>query len=306
MSGKLYSYKNDELRKDIPKEHLHVTDPKKQRIKAKEFFEENIHIWDKAYENEEPDPYRHNLTALKKALGKYPRGLKLLDAGCGTGVPLIEFLKMGFDAYGFDFTHSGITRTHMKLMFAGYTENRAWIADMEKPETLPKEKYDIIVSVGAFLHLVDEAGALRNLAQILNDDGTVFIQFRNDLFNMFALNAYSIDYYKRLVHFDTLPKELKKEVENFWAKRFNAPGINAEFSIISKFHNPLNIGASLFEPAGFKIKNIHFFHFHPLPPNLELKNKATFRALGDAIENPHDWRGHFVASSFIVEAEKAR
>lgn len=301
--SKLYSYKNDELRKEIPKEHLHVIDPKKQRIKAKEFFENNIHIWDKAYEAEEPDPYRHNLAALKKALKKYPVGAKLLDAGCGAGVPLIEFLKMGFDATGFDFTESGIKLTHKKLEEAGYTSNRAWIADMERPETLPKEKYDIIVSVGAFLHLVDEMSALKNLSNLLNEGGSVFIQFRNDLFNAFALNAYSKDFYKRLVHFDLLPKEFKKAAERFWVKRFDAPGINAEFGIISKFHNPLNM-AGLFASAGLTIKQKHFFHFHPLPPNLELKNKILFRALGDQIESPTDWRGHFMASSFIIEAEK--
>jgi len=54
---------------------------------------------------------------------------------------------------------------------------------------------------------------------------------------------------------------------------------------------------------GFEVKNIYFFHYHRLPPIFQKDDTKLFRKLSDEIEDPTDWRGHFLASSFIIEAE---
>lgn len=299
----LYSYKNDQLRRVIPVEHLTVVNSEKQKLSCKTFFEENMHLWNKYYDENEGNPYKHNLHVLKLILKNYRNKKTLLDVGCGTGIPLIEFLKIGFSAKGFDFTNSSIEFTRSNLEKHGYDTNLVFKADIEDSSTLPSEKFDIITSIGVFPHLIDDVQALQNMKKLLGKNGLVLIQFRNDLFNLFTLNTYSEGFFKRLINYETLPHSLKKDVDEFYKKRLTIDSINSQFHILSKFHNPLTIKDQLFGPAGFDIKNIHFFHYHRLPPIFQLNNNALFRKLGDDLENPNDWRGYFMASSFIVEAQ---
>jgi len=299
----IYSYKEDEFRKKIPTEHLQTTNPEKQRKNCKEFFEKNVNLWNTYYDAKEGNPYKHNLVVLKSILKNYDSAKTLLDLGCGTGIPLLEFLKMGFSAKGCDFIERSLDLTKQKLKKHGYNDDVIFYLDIEDSTTIPSEKFDIITSVGLFPHITDDKQALQNTKSMLNDNGTVLIQFRNDLFNLFTLNAYSEDFFKRLIDFDTLPNVLKKSIDDFYAQNLSTAAINSQFGLISKFHNPLNIENELFKPMGFEIKNIHFFHYHRLPPIFQTQDNDLFRKLSDEIEDPSDWRGHFLASSFIVEAQ---
>jgi len=302
-SDKLYSYMKNEFRHEIPSGHLETTDPKKQKRKLKEFFEENVKRWDDYYDKKEGNPYKHNLSILKSILENYDKTKTILDLGCGTGVPLLEFLRMGFSAKGCDFTDSAINISKSKMRENRYNENFVFKLDIEDSSTLTNEKFDIITSVGLFPHVADEKQVLQNTKRLLNKHGTVLLQFRNDLFNLFTLNAYSENFFKRLVDFDTLPDVFKSQLDKFYKKTLLAETINAQFGILSKFHNPLTIKNELFSPMGFEVKNIYFFHYHRLPPIFQKDDTKLFRKLSDEIEDPTDWRGHFLASSFIIEAE---
>lgn len=78
-----------------------------------------------------------------------------------------------------------------------------------------------------------------------------------------------------------------------------APGYDA---ILSQFHNPLEIG-KLFTAAGLREVGRYFYHFHAVPPLYEERYPRLFRELSLALElEPTDWRGHFMASAFVVEA----
>lgn len=300
---KLYSYKNDELRYKIPNEHLFVVNPKKQRTALKNFFESNVGMWSNYYDKNEGNPYKHNLKVLKIILQKYKNKKSLLDVGCGTGIPLLEFLKLGFDAKGCDFVDASILISQAYLQKHGYDMNLVFKADIENRSTLPQKKFDIITSVGVFPHIINDKKTLQNMKKLLNKNGLVLLQFKNDLFNLFTLNAYSKIFFQKLIDYEKLPTFLKKEVDEFYKKRLSIGGINSQFGILSKFHNPLTIQDELFKPMGFEVKHIHFFHYHRLPPIFQLKNNALFKKLGDEMENPRDWRGYFMASSFIIEAQ---
>lgn len=298
----LYSYKQDEARTEIPEGHLRIINPEKQRKDCLDYFENNVDLWIKYYEKDEGHPYKHNLDLSKSILQKYLGKKKtLLDLGCGAGVPLIEFLKMGFDASGCDFAPSAITITNDNLKKSGYNNAQVFKADIEDESTLPDKKYDIIVSVGVFPHLTDDLKCMQNIRKMLNEDGVIVLHFRNDLFNAFALNAYSKDFYKNLIDFNTLPEQYKDKVSEFYNKTLGTAGVNSEFKILSRFHNPLSIQKELFEPLGFEIVKIHFFHYHRLPPYFQLEDNKTYMKLGEALEKTQDWRGYFMASSFIVE-----
>ncbi len=80
-----------------------------------------------------------------------------------------------------------------------------------------------------------------------------------------------------------------------------APGYDA---VLSQFHNPFELDG-LFGEAGLRIDRKHFYHFHGLPPMFEGAYPELFRTLSLEMErDPGDWRGHFMASAFVVEAVK--
>ncbi len=158
----IYSYKDDELRKKIPTEHLKTINPEKQRKNCKEFFEKNVHLWNTYYDVKEGNPYKHNLVILKSILKNYDSSKTLLDLGCGTGIPLLEFLKMGFPAKGCDFIERSIDLTKQTLKKHNFDEHSVFYLDIEDSTTLSSEKFDIITAVGLFPHITDDKQAIQN------------------------------------------------------------------------------------------------------------------------------------------------
>ena len=69
--------------------------------------------------------------------------------------------------------------------------------------------------------------------------------------------------------------------------------------VLSRTHNPFT-AREQFERAGFRDVKVLFYHYHCLPPLLESAAPALFRARSVAMEKPDDWRGHFMASAFIL------
>ena len=76
--------------------------------------------------------------------------------------------------------------------------------------------------------------------------------------------------------------------------------------ILARFRNPLTIEQDLFSKNGLAVKNIHFYHYHALPPVFSEKHPKFFREKSMDLEKPGDWRGNFMASAFVVEASLTR
>ena len=68
---------------------------------------------------------------------------------------------------------------------------------------------------------------------------------------------------------------------------------------------PNSVLGEQFADNGFKEVRVLFYHFHALPPMSELHVPELFRQRSVAMENPTDWRGHFMASAFLVAARRA-
>jgi hypothetical protein len=74
--------------------------------------------------------------------------------------------------------------------------------------------------------------------------------------------------------------------------------------VLSRTHNPFELRQQV-ERAGFTDVRVLFYHYHALPPMFEAAMPALFREMSVAMEDPFDWRGHFMASAFIVTATRA-
>lgn len=285
---------------------------KQDKQRVRDYYDQEAGDYIKQYQDDYKI-YPANLIRIKLIIERLKkiRAKTVLDAGCGTCGPMIKLIKEGFITRGFDFSKDMVEYGKKELEKAGYGPELITFADLESGEQLPESKFDAILASGVFPHISDEKKALSNIRKILNPKGSVFVEFRNDLFAAYSLNKYSIEFFlNRVIDFSSFSKEIRSEIISFYSKRFKVDkpkeksGKIKYEDILAKFHNPLTIEDELFKPDGFSVAGIHFYHYHALPPIFEKKYPKLFRKLSFKMEKPNDWKGYLTASAFVVEAKK--
>jgi len=267
-----------------------------------------VHMYEEGYEKYPANLIRLNFVVERLKQSKVKT---ILDVGCGTCGPMIRLLEEGFDVTGFDFSEEMVSRGKKELEKSGYSTDIVFQADIEDDRTLPDEKYDAIIVLGVFQHIPNLGKAMKHLHKRLKKNGLAFIVFRNDLLAAYTLNKYSLDFFlNRVIDLKSLPNNVAEDVTNFYSERLKVdkPDIKqngkiAYTDILANFHNPLCIEEELFKPHGFSIINIHFYHYHALPPIFENKYPKLFKELSLKMEKPNDWKGYLLASAYVVEAK---
>lgn len=268
-------------------------------------------MYDKGFET-----YPVNLLRIKivqKRLKKF-KIKSIYDVGCGSCGAMLRLLKEGYKVEGSDFSKKMIQSGKNYLENAGFDSDLIKVGNLEKRSTLPKKEFDAVLALGVFPHLTNDKRALKNIHKIVKNRGKIFIQFRNDLFSAFTQNQYSNDFFlNRVIKKENIPKKLLNEVEEFYEKRFvntkrirKGEGKITYGDILAKFHNPLTVESELFNPTGFSVDKIHFYHYHALPTYFQNKYPKLYDKLSLKMEKPNDWRGNFMASVFVVEATKSK
>src|SRR5262245_32542411 len=250
------------------------------------------------------------------------RAKTLLDAGCGPASMLRSLVDLGLELYGFDLTVEMVDEARRTMAEWKIPPDRFWQGSVANAGDYrrPAAGYDAAICFGVFPHIpahLDEA-AIANLHTALAPGGMVAIEARNQLFALFTLNRYSRDLFlKELIAVDALPAGERKTIAPALAElerqfrtdlppvRRGKAGEPGYDEVLSRTHNPLLMRGQL-EAAGFQDVRLHFYHYHALPPMLEAHAPDWFRRRSLALENPADWRGHFMASAFIVTGVKGR
>lgn len=265
-----------------------------------------------------------NLYSKKKDFNQYPandlrlkivlsilnknKPKKILDAGCGSGMPLIIIKKKGFDISGYDKSSNMVKEAKKNLKKHNLNENLIFCNDFENPKKIKRNYYDCILGLGAFYYSKNIFKTLNKQTQILRKNGKIIFSLRNKLFNISTFNNYTKIFFKELFNEDRLiGKEkllLKKILRNFDLR--NKKKNIDDVGVFSTSHNPLNIDDELLKKVGLKKENIYFYHYHYLPPYFENISKKKFYLNSLKIEDPNDWRGNFLASGFILECKKSK
>ena len=280
---------------------------------TKYFYNQEAANYKKMYE----PGYQHypaNLIRLKLIIKrlKANNSKKILDAGCGTAIPMIKLLKLGFDMNGFDYSIEMVSFGRKELKLAKFEPNLIYQADLEKKSTIKNKKFDAVLSLGVFPHIKKEKIALENIRNCLKNNGKTYIEFRNELFSTFSLNKFSVDFFvNKMIDFKSLPNKIKTDLLNFYSKNLSVKktikqkdGRISYNDILARFRNPLTIEENLFKPVKMKVDKIHFYHYHSLPPVFEKKYPKFFRKSSQMLEKPDSWKGYFLSSAFVVEASK--
>ena len=254
---------------------------------------------------------RYRLEIVKSILDK-TKPKKILDVGCGTGDPLIALSKMGFDIKGFDVSPKMVAKAKQNISNAGLDPNLISLEDMENPVGLARESFDCLMALGSVYYANDFLKTMSNLSRLLLPEGNFIFSLRNELFSLFSTNRYTKDFLKNhLIPTDGLPEALQTQVETFLSERYDKLEHKKSFDTVdtqgvqSIMHNPLSVQQDVLDPLGLELLSLSFYHYHPLPPIFEHMHSEIFRSLGSTLEIPRDWKGYFMASSFVVHAKKS-
>lgn len=236
---------------------------------------------------------------------------RVLDAGCGSGVPLVTFLKAGYDAYGFDLSPEMVEETRKRVVAMGYESTRVFQGNLDTFERPIPEKFDVACGLGAVYYTPNTVTTLRHLASNVKDNGHLIFSLRNDLFSLCSQNEYSADYLLRNIFPISETKgKLRDDVLAFFSDRYPKMNVEKLFenvderAIKSHLHNPLTVEKDLLDPSGLRLEGLYYYHFHALPPIFEHTHQAEFYELSAQREDPTDWRGVVNASCFVVHATK--
>jgi 2-polyprenyl-3-methyl-5-hydroxy-6-metoxy-1,4-benzoquinol methylase len=256
------------------------------------------------------------LELLLKSL-KDTGALRVLDAGCGEGTPMLKVSQLGIEVRGFDFTSEMIDEARLLFKRSGLDPNWLMVADVEDFDSfsplIENESFDATVCFGVMPHVSNVGLALKNLKKSLKTGARAYVEFRNPLFDLITMNRFTHAFItEELLHDvpDIIRQSTGQYLENIFAmdkpplrkdSEAGKPGYDA---IQAKRHNPLTIN-KLFIEAGFADPKIHWYHYHPTLPLLEgdeVESMEFRKAAVDLELKPDDWRGHFLCSAYVIEA----
>lgn len=233
---------------------------------------------------------------------------KIIDAGCGAGMPLIDIKKRGFNIIGYDKAKNMVLEAKENLKNNKLSPNLVFYDDFENPKMIKNNSVDCILGMGAFYYAKNVNKTLLNQKKKLKKNGRLIFSLRNRLFDIITLNNYTKKFLGEIYEVRSLKKTWRNKYKNLTLnfsdrKKYKFKNIDESRVYNHIPHNPLTIKNEMAK-LGLSVEGIYFYHFHALPPVFENYDKDYYRKISWKIENPLDWRGFFLASAFIVDCKK--
>ena len=112
-------------------------------------------------------------TIWQRLTATFPRGSRLLDLGCGTGIDAVYLAQQGYAVVASDWSPQMVERTRARATAAGLSDRvAARHIGIQELERLGGERFDGIYSNFGPLNCVHDLGAVsRNCAALLNPGG---------------------------------------------------------------------------------------------------------------------------------------
>jgi ubiquinone/menaquinone biosynthesis C-methylase UbiE len=265
-----------------------------------------------------------------RLLRHYKPAGEVLDAGCGTGHFACALASLGYQVRGLDISQQMIQQADATRHAAGIAPERAafGVGDVEALDA-ESRSLDAVTSLGVIEYLSADDVALAEAKRVLKEDGVLVMAFRNRLFNLFSLNAYT----QREIDaggYSALLAEYQDEVAqcgNRWPAGDFARVLAEQSAVAaneagksdraaSPIPKPVPITLRQHTPReareagqrhGFQCRELLYFHFHPFPPAFEKAEEQVYNRLGLAMETLDQTPiGAAMASAFVAVFTQGR
>lgn len=230
--------------------------------------------------------HQHRLNVIKSLIPKelYAPEKNIFDFGCGDAVYFSDFLKAKANITGIDITQEMIDLAKKRLSSEGYEPNIVQKNDVNFLKTIESSSLDAVLSFNVLAYLSDEEEEFfyNEVMRILKSDGYLIVTHSNELFDLFSLNKYTVEFFK---------KYLTEENINDLLVKNNQPENIVAFNVRE---NPLSYKYKL---QKYNLKEIkqEFINLHKAPPVL-LTNKDYPDTLN--IKESEKWKLMFTCSTY--------
>jgi len=241
----------------------------------------------------------------------------VIDIGCGGGQTVLDALDLGIEAKGYEPISNLVDFGRNKLADANYDSAFIQLGDASVLESVNESSVDSVALLSVIPHIPieDWAKLHSQIYKVLKSNGTAIIAYRNELFDLFTANRFTIDFFMN--NFFTMNHYSKTYRDKLYAElslmipNFDKPNKNFTESKDKRFGelnrpkcNPLTINNYLIT-FGFKVEGTYFCNFHSKLP-LMLSNEQTDKFIKHNLEIDlsDSWQGNFMASMFLVVVRK--
>jgi cyclopropane fatty-acyl-phospholipid synthase-like methyltransferase len=258
--------------------------------------------------------YEVRLDLVMDMIHDFPCG-RVLDAGCGGGRVLLEFLNKGWDGYGFDFVEAQVQLARETLSEAGYSPNRVSVASVTDLSQYEDKTFDVVLSLGVMEYISpsEEEKAFKETRRVLKDDGVVLVENINGLFDLGTFNRFTIQFFQQhfLPHFFDETKKIDEIIGQLkqlmtYPEKPSREGkyTTTRDEVYTKSEIPLVYGEKV-RNYGFCEKEQGFYRFHAVPPLLFERDPALEKiSIPLELKLSRHWIGNFLASGFISKLRK--
>lgn len=238
------------------------------------------------------DYHNHRLAVINALIPEelYQEGRNIFDFGCGDAVLFEKFLMNGSRISGIDISAEMIGLAKQRLSQIDANPDLVTIAGATDLVHLEANSLDAVLSFNVLAYLTDEEEDLfyRQAYRLLKPDGYLIVTHSNELFDMYSLNQYTIEFFKH--HFVT-DNSLHSSLQSLVTNASNTEHI-VTYNVRE---NPLSYKFKLAR-YGFVEQKQEFINLHTAPPPLLPTDKPYPNTLAWNEENK--WKLMFICSTF--------
>jgi ubiquinone/menaquinone biosynthesis C-methylase UbiE len=263
--------------------------------------------------------YRYEYERLNEFLAPYLRrsaGLRVLDAGCGSGFQTVQFAATGAKVWGMDISPELVNMAAKKLLDTG-SQSSVQVSDLQAIPFLDGS-FDVVCCLGSTLSFIpDYRKAVEEMARVLRPGGRILIEVENKWnLDMFwaTLNALMFDI---LDYGEDLRSSLEWArhplKEGFWGySKFNQVETEGEIDLFMRFFTPTEV-SELLESQGLRRKRAMGIHIltnvvpstllcKPDPSALSQRAFGLLAAIERVMASAPGLRSF--GATYVIEAEK--
>lgn len=242
------------------------------------------------------------------------RPASVLDIGCGGGWTVLDALVHGLDARGIEPVAELKAAGSELLRQHGHDPQRIKQDDLASLAAYPPQAYHCAALLSVLPHVSSASwdDAHRDITRILRPGGYFVAAYRNTLFDLYTFNSITMEFYDQTlwagVSCDSSDTERLEKLKSLITNPdlpgpYHTNAADRSFGRLSREKsNPLTMPAYL-RQFGLQTQRVRFYNFHCMPPlvkdavkDYRLGNHKLDLTLSD------DWRGHFMAAMFVIEA----
>lgn len=226
------------------------------------------------------NPYHQHRLGVVRSLIPAETGT-VLDFGCGDGVMLASFRG---ELIGIEPDQGLLDAARMQFPSA-----RLLHGSIEQFAAIDAGSVDLVLCLNVLAYMSDEEDATfyRESHRVLRQGGVLVVTHSNELFDLFSLNAYTVDFFRR--EFGCDPSQMLKHPDKPDVATYNIR------------ENPLTYSRKLAR-FGFREDRQEFINWHDQPPMLG-KDDTTLRDTL-SVDQSERWKLMFRCSTFASRSRK--